>query len=1031
MTPALRRIAYPLRLAWIRLSRRGERVVLVAIGIAAGAALLASVLAGSLVAQDKSLSRATSQLPQADRVVRLVWGGIGTGAGNDAAALDKFARASITPLAGRPVRAMLFRQSESEGHLFDLGAIDGLARFVHLRSGRLPTTCHPERCEVVQLGGSGPIPKIEGLNLVRVGRATLTSALPLGDLVTRETYRSILSEALRYHTAPTPPLLLAEGVVGLTHAAVFGPTYRSYSWTAPLGSHEVHPWTIDRFTEQIERTRSQVEAESLAFDLTAPVDQLRTANSTGEVAGRRLLLIGGEAAALLLAFAVLAATGLRRDAEAEWRRLTWYGARRWQLALVSSTEAFVVSLLGAAAGWAVGTGVASLIAGRAGVPVGAILRHSTLAPRGLLFGFVIAVAASLVVLLSLRLGSARLGGWTVTPVDAAAAGALVAVVIALARGAADASTLATERGTGGVLLVLPALIVFIAAVFFARVLAPSLGLLERWGRGGAAPVRLAALSLARHPGRAAVAVAFLVVSLGLALFAEAYRATLVRGQDDQAAFAAPVDDIVSEDLLKLVPVFQAASLRDFSGAVPGTRAFSILRQSGDVRHVAATQGLTVLALPAAELTSLRWRSDNSSASPKELQRLLQPTGPITVHGVQIPPDARVLALPLRAHGDALAVRAVILHGGRAYGLPLGTTESRPLAARIPAGARGGLLLSFTFDLTGTGLHGVANGGGNVLTYAVGTMRIGAPRADGRRLPFDFAAWTGTGGITRVGGDGFHYFVTNDAVARFRARQPTDGRPVPVVVTRTLANAAGPGGILPIEVGNGTITARVVAEARRIPTIDGDAVLADAPTLSVALAADAPGAGAPTEAWLIAPHGKAAELDSALARPPFDVLTVTSHREVLSQLRSEPLARGTLLTLVGAALAALGLALVGLLLGVVSDMRDERGELFDLEAQGAEPSTLRAHLRLRSGFVAGFALLGGIATGAVLVVLIVALVTLTAGAISPQPPLLLGVDWLVLLLGFVSYAALAALVVGVATKRAFRADVAGRFAEVGT
>ena len=159
--------------------------------------------------------------------------------------------------------------------------------------------------------------------------------------------------------------------------------------------------------------------------------------------------------------------------------------------------------------------------------------------------------------------------------------------------------------------------------------------------------------------------------------------------------------------------------------------------------------------------------------------------------------------------------------------------------------------------------------------------------------------------------------------------------------------------------------------------------------------------------------------------------MTSHRRLLADLRSEPLARGTLITLASAALVALGLALVGLLLGVVSDLRDERGELFDLEAQGAQPSTLRLHLRLRSGFVAGFGLLGGIATGAILAALIVALVTLTAGAVSPQPPLLLGVDWAVLLLGVAGYVALVAGIVVVATHRAFRADVAGRFAEVGT
>ena len=855
--------------------------------------------------------------------------------------------------------------------------------------------------------------------------------MPLGDLVTRETYASIISSSLRYHTAATPPLLLAEGVAGLTAADVFGPTYRSYAWTAPLGPHEVHPWTIDRFAERVQRTRSHVEAESLAFDLTAPVDELRAADSTGRVAGRRLLLIGGEAAALLLAFAVLAATGLRRDAEAEWRRLTWYGARRWQLVLVSAAEVVAVALVGAAIGWAVGTGIGAFVAGRADVPAGAILAHSTLAGRGFVFAAAIAVAASLVVLLSLRAGAARLGALTVTPVDAAAAGALVAVVIALARGAANASTLANEQGTGAVLLVLPALIAFVAAVVAARVLAPGLAVLGRWGRRGAAPVRLAALSLARHPGRAVVAVAFLVVSLGLALFAEAYRATLVRGQNDQASFAAPVDDIVGEDLTKLIPVFQTAPLPRFAAAVPGTRAFAVVRQSGNVRRLEGTEGVTVLGVPASQLTTLRWRHDNAFDSVGTLQNLLRPETPVVLRGAAIPANAHELVLPLRARGDELAVRAIVLRLGHAYGIPLGTTTSRRLAAHIPAAARGGLLLSFTFDLTNTGLHGVPNGGANAAAVAQGTMRIGAPRVDGRALPFDFSAWTGTGGITPVGSARLRYVVTGNAVARFRARQPTDGRPVPVAVTRTLAAAAGPGGILPIEVGSGTITGRVVATARRIPTIDGDAVLADASTIAAALAADAPGAGAPNEAWLDAPRGAAARLDGALLRPPFDVLAVTSRRELLADLRSEPMARGTLLTLTGAALVELGLALVGLLLGVVADVRDERGELFDLEAQGAQPSTLRAHLRLRSGFVAGFGLVGGIATGAVLAALIVALVTLTAGAVSPQPPLLLGVDWPVLLLGTLGYGALAGTLVGLATRRAFRADVAGRFAEVGT
>src|SRR5207244_1167068 len=197
----------------------------------------------------------------------------------------------------------------------------------------------------------------------------------------------------------------------------------------------------------------------------------------------------------------------------------------------------------------------------------------------------------------------------------------------------------------------------------------------------------------------------------------------------------------------------------------------------------------------------RWRHDNAFDSLGTLQNLLRPETPVVLRGAAIPANAHELVLPLRARGDELAVRAIVLRLGHAYGIPLGTTTSRRLAAHIPAAARGGLLLSFTFDLTNTGLHGVPNGGANAAAVAQGTIRFGAPRVDGRALPFDFSAWTGTGGITPVASAPLRYVVTGNAVARFRARQPTAGRPGPVAVTRTLAAAAGPGGIPPVEVGS--------------------------------------------------------------------------------------------------------------------------------------------------------------------------------------------------------------------------------------
>ena len=116
--------------------------------------------------------------------------------------------------------------------------------------------------------------------------------------------------------------------------------------------------------------------------------------------------------------------------------------------------------------------------------------------------------------------------------------------------------------------------------------------------------------------------------------------------------------------------------------------------------------------------------------------------------------------------------------------------------------------------------------------------------------------------------------------------------------------------------------------------------------------------------------------------------MTSRAAVQHELESDPLARGSLATLTGAALAAALLALLGLALLLAGDARDEGRELFDLEAQGAGPRTLRRHLRLRAGLVAALGPRRGARDRGAALVLAVDLVTLTANASAPEPPLAL-------------------------------------------
>ena len=171
--------------------------------------------------------------------------------------------------------------------------------------------------------------------------------------------------------------------------------------------------------------------------------------------------------------------------------------------------------------------------------------------------------------------------------------------------------------------------------------------------------------------------------------------------------------------------------------------------------------------------------------------------------------------------------------------------------------------------------------------------------------------------------------------------------MPALVTPSVAAAVGPGGVIPIAVGGGQVLLRAVSTGARFPTLDGDFAVADEGALSTALDAASPATGRPGEVWVSAPAGERARVAAALRRAPFTQLGVASRQAREQGLRHDPIARGSLDALAALGLVALGLALLGLLLVAVGDLRDERGELLDLEAQGSGPRALRLHVRLRA------------------------------------------------------------------------------------
>ena len=982
-----RRIAYVLFLVRARLARRTGRVVLVVAGIAAGAAVLACVLAGAQVMQDRSLARAVAALPPADRAVQAVWFGT-----NEASwrSLDRVARPALEALGGKPVAVMLYREANVRDRLVDIRAVDGLGRFVRVTSGRLPHPCTAQRCEVLEVGGSLPVPHTAGLPLVVVGHGIVSRDAPFAQYIQRPV---TTGTSLDYHTPhQTPPLVIAEGVDALSRAPELETFYRSYAWMLPLTPASAHPWTVSRLTTEIEKTRSRIEASSTLFQVDGPTKELQAAAATARASERRLLLLGGQAVALLLAFTLLAAASLRRDVEASRRRLAWLGAPGWQLELGTLAEAALVAVAGTLLGGAVGVGLSAALAGRAGSTVGAVLGHSVLSSKGLLVGLGLALVATLLITAVLRAPSTRIGGVRVTVADVAAVGALVAIVIGVTRGPASTTTLASGSGTGLFLLLLPGLVALVAAVVGARLLAPVLRAGERAGRRGPISARLAALSLARNPGHATVAAVFLVVSLGLALFAGLYRSTLLKGERDTVAYAVPADYVMRENPELLVPV---TAVPRPAGAAPVLRL--------EAQHA------TVLAIPASAIPGIDgWRSDFSSTPLRELARRLTPTTSMTMRGK---PVGRVLAVTVSTRGNDVLVNGLIrTRSGTFRPVTLGATQgARPvvLRAAVPAGSQ---LVELTFGLENRGRLS-SNGGTGFQPVAQGVMTI-----DG-----DWKGWQGNGGVrARIlpGRARLRYLLTTEVVSGFRATQPTDAAAIPAVVTPGLANAAGPGGLLPLEIQDRRLTVKVVGVVDRFPSAYGDVVLLDGPTAQTALDTLSPGLGTPSELWVNGP------------RPSPGPLDVVSQAALSSLVRSDPLARGALIALTGAALVALVLALLGLMLVVSSDLRDESGELFDLETQGADPATLRRHLRLRALFVTAFGIAGGVLTGVALGALVLNLVKLTAGALPAQPPLVLSVDWPLLLLAVAAFALLAVGIVVLVTWAAFRSASAGRFREVG-
>jgi hypothetical protein len=1012
-------------LAWRRLRRRDSGVAVTALGLVVATAVLAGVLAGVTIATDRSTAQAIERIPTAQRSVRAAWFGVPAGESERLRALDDDVAKAFSGigLAG-PVPLLLSRESTVAGHFVGITAVDGVAPHVVLRSGRLPHRCTPARCEVLRLRGRGALPNAPGLRLVQVGTAALRSRQLFGDFLrptdaaTLDATRApALQRSGRYHRPPPAPLVLAEGRTALERAAPLARTYRTYAWVWPLAAGEPRLWDIDALVRRSERARVELTDRSTSFAVEAPVEELRAAQHSANVAGRRLLLVGGEGAALLLAFTVLAARGMRRDLDEARRRLVWFGARRWQLWLLSGIESAGVAVVGVLVGWLVGIFAGAVAAQLAGAPVADVLRESVLSRGGLTLALVTALLAAALVWLTVSLPprSARFGG-----MDFVAVAALLVTAVALAGGVADEDRLARGEASALLLLLLPGLVAVAAAIAVARVFP----VLARWwsdrGRGSVAS-RLAAVGLGRGPGAAVATVAFLTIAFALALLAEGYRATLARADHEQAAFQVPLDITVKEDLENLVRVYDVATPERFQRlAGEGGAAYPVLRVTGGAGRAERVSGVTVLGLDAGAIENVGvWRPGWAGGrSPTQLAALVDPGRPVEQRGVPLP-DGRIR---FRVGPSLLSLAALVRLDGTFRRIVVGSAQPRSASTIQARAPRGSTLVALELVPPPRIIERGADAG----IAFFGSLRLSGP------LARELRGWIGVGGLsvrTTPGGVLVRAPLTLARASVVRPRQPTDESPPSVLVTPRLAElAGGVGGLLPLQIGGGSVPVRVAGIVDRFPGATGETVVGDRVELRTAINTEAPGAGRENEVWLQVPPDRVRAVSQALERPPYRALATTVRAQVEAEARHDPLAHGTLLALVATAVVALVLASLGLALAVRADLRDDRGEHYDLEAQGASPGFLRRVVRVRAATLSAAGLVAGLATGAALLALVTRVVSVTARGGTAEPPLATVVDPALVVAGIAGFAALAAALVVGATSRAFAGSRGPRYRE---
>ncbi|CAN5785844.1 hypothetical protein BH18ACT17_BH18ACT17_09800 [soil metagenome] len=557
-----------------------------------------------------------------------------------------------------------------------------------------------------------------------------------------------------------------------------------------------------------------------------------------------------------------------------------------------------------------------------------------------------------------------------------------------------------EVGEGAIeplVLAAPTLLLFAASFIALRLLSFVLRRLDDGiGRSRRLPTYLAGRRLGRSPGTGFAAALLLLLSMGLLVLATSYRAIVLQNHSDAAHVQVGADWSVSA-----TPPEQALAA---ALSMPQS-TMAVVRT--DPSFTAATFSLPPTALgvdPTRYVEAGWWRDDFSSTSIEEILERIE-TAPI---GVPVEAGAGELSLALEvpASADGLRAQATSVATDGVVTTSEAELGAGPQRVTLPVpGAE--RLLSITFGAdTGTTFP-------DEVTITIGAVLGSEPLELATWQP---TTWRGSTGSVEPGEQGLLYAFrpgAGNVVGGLLPAAPS----LPALVSESIASQAGG----PVDVGlaGQRLQVEPVAVATQFP-----GVVPNAPFVVVSVQGllerqfSIPEAGLTlNEVWASTPGDPSASLADDGWVP--GVVSATAPIEGLLAQLPQSLAVGMNFA---AAVAGVGLVIVGVAAGLYFTMRRRDYEFAALRAMGAGRRQIRASLVLEQAGLLGFALIAGLGIGYWLLRLVMPYIGTSLGVSYPPPLLVL--DWPALGAAVVAIALATGLALAAAMRTLMRSSVTG-------